>query len=53
MGRETKKTQVTAYAASGVDIDAASRTVELIKRRARARLRPEVLADIGAFAGAR
>ena len=51
MGRETKKTQGTAYAASGVDIDAASRTVELIKRKARATFRSEVLTDIGAFAG--
>lgn len=51
MGRETKKTQGTTYAASGVDIDAASRTVELIKRKARATFRSEVLTDIGAFAG--
>ncbi|TET18462.1 MAG: phosphoribosylformylglycinamidine cyclo-ligase [Dehalococcoidia bacterium] len=51
MGRETKKTQGAAYAASGVDIDAASRTVELIKRKARATFRSEVLTDIGAFAG--
>ncbi len=51
MGRESKKTQGTAYAASGVDIDAASRTVELIKGKARATFRPEVLMDIGAFAG--
>lgn len=51
MGRETKKTQGTTYAASGVDIDAANRTVELIKRKARATFRPEVLTDIGAFAG--
>ena len=51
MGRETKKTQGAAYAASGVDIDAASRTLELIKRKARATFRSEVLTDIGAFAG--
>ena len=51
MGRETNKTQGTTYAASGVDIDAASRTVELIKRKARATFRSEVLTDIGAFAG--
>ena len=51
MGRETKKNQGTTYAASGVDIDAASTTVELIKRKARATFRSEVLTDIGAFAG--
>jgi len=51
VGRETKKTQGTTYAASGVDIDAASTTVELIKRKARATFRSEVLKDIGAFAG--
>ncbi len=51
MGRETRKTQGTTYAASGVDIDAASRMVELIKRKARTTFRPEVLTDIGPFAG--
>jgi len=51
VGRESKETQKTTYSASGVDIDAASRAVELIKEKARATFRPEVLTDIGAFAG--
>ena len=51
MGRGTKKTRGATYAASGVDIDAASRSVELIKSKAAATFRPEVLTDIGAFAG--
>ncbi len=51
MGRETKKSRGITYAASGVDIDAASRSVELIKGKAAATFRPEVLTEIGAFAG--
>ena len=51
MGRETKKPRGTTYAASGVDIDAAGRSVEFIKSKASATFRPEVLTDIGAFAG--
>jgi len=37
------------YTAAGVDIDAANRAKELIKRHAQATLRPEVLSDIGFF----
>ena len=51
MGRQTRKSRGTTYAASGVDIDAAGRAVELIKEKARATFRPEVMTDIGAFAG--
>jgi len=40
-----------AYASSGVDIDAADRAKELIKKHARSTFRPEVLTDIGAFGG--
>ena len=51
MGRQTRKSRGTTYAASGVDIDAAGRAVELIKDKARATFRPEVMTGIGAFAG--
>ncbi len=51
MGRATKRYRGITYAASGVDIDAASKTVDRIKGMARATFRPEVLTDIGAFAG--
>ena len=37
------------YAAAGVDIDAANRAKELIKKQARIAWRPEVLSDIGFF----
>ncbi|HJX70206.1 MAG TPA: phosphoribosylformylglycinamidine cyclo-ligase [Dehalococcoidia bacterium] len=43
-----KKTRQT-YAAAGVDIEAADRAKELIKRHARTTFRPEVLTDIGFF----
>ncbi len=45
--RETKQT----YAAAGVDISAADRAKELIKKHARSTMRPEVLSDIGFFGG--
>ena len=50
MERKTKKSRQT-YAAAGVDIDAADRAKELIKRKVRTTFRPEVLTDIGLFAG--
>lgn len=40
-----------SYAAAGVDIDAANRAKDLIKKHARATQRPEVLSDIGSFGG--
>ncbi|MDM7999981.1 MAG: phosphoribosylformylglycinamidine cyclo-ligase, partial [Dehalococcoidia bacterium] len=40
-----------AYAAAGVDIDAADRAKELIKKHVRSTMRPEVLSDIGFFGG--
>ena len=43
-----KKARQT-YAAAGVDIEAANRAKELIKRHARTAWRPEVLSDIGFF----
>ncbi len=39
------------YKASGVDIDAANRSVDLIKKWVSRTRRPEVLADIGSFGG--
>ena len=51
MGRAIKKDRGATYAASGVDIDAASRSKGLIKSMAAATFRPEVLTEIGSFAG--
>jgi len=51
VGREIEKDHGLTYSASGVDIDAASRAVELIKSKARATFRPGVLTDIGGFGG--
>jgi len=48
--RKTKKAPET-YAAAGVDINAADRAKELIKKKVRTTFRPEVLTDIGLFAG--
>lgn len=39
------------YASSGVDVEAAKSAVDLIRERVRARLRPEVVSDIGHFGG--
>lgn len=44
------KTKQT-YAAAGVDIDAADRAKQLIREKVRTTFRPEVLTDIGLFAG--
>jgi len=41
----------SAYAASGVDIEAGNRAVELMKDAVRATHGPEVLSDVGAFGG--
>ena len=51
MGRDARRSRGLTYAASGVDIDAANRALDGIKERVRATFRPEVLTDIGAFAG--
>jgi phosphoribosylformylglycinamidine cyclo-ligase len=48
---EPKKKARQTYAAAGVDRDAADKAKELIKRKVRATFRPEVLTDIGLFAG--
>jgi phosphoribosylformylglycinamidine cyclo-ligase len=39
------------YRSAGVDIDAGDRVVELIKPLVKTTFRPEVLADLGGFAG--
>jgi phosphoribosylformylglycinamidine cyclo-ligase len=44
-------TEESAYAAAGVDIAAADRAVELMKSSVARTRRPEVLGDIGGFAG--
>ncbi len=41
----------TSYRASGVDIDAGDRAVELLKERVSAATRPEVVGGLGGFAG--
>ena len=51
VGPEASREGGITYSAAGVDIDAANRSVRLIKDKARATFRPEVLTDIGAFAG--
>ena len=40
-----------SYAAAGVDIEAASRAKELIKKHASSTMRPEVLSKLGFFGG--
>ena len=41
----------SSYAAAGVDIDAGDRAVELMKAKVRTASRPEVVGDLGGFAG--
>src|SRR3954470_10665002 len=41
----------TSYRAAGVDIDAGDELVERIKPHVKRTLRPEVLTDLGGFAG--
>jgi phosphoribosylformylglycinamidine cyclo-ligase len=47
----TKKVPGTTYAAAGVDIEAGERAVELMRDKVRRASRPEVVGDIGGFAG--
>ncbi|MFF5176854.1 phosphoribosylformylglycinamidine cyclo-ligase [Micromonospora sp. NPDC000316] len=49
-GRQTRKRSVS-YADAGVSIDAGDRAVELLKSKVRQTRRPEVLGDLGGFAG--
>lgn len=47
----SKRDRGLTYADAGVDIKAADRAVELMRRDVRGTFRPEVLADIGGFGG--
>ncbi|MEU4333229.1 phosphoribosylformylglycinamidine cyclo-ligase [Micromonospora lupini] len=49
-GRQSRKRSVS-YADAGVSIDAGDRAVELLKSKVRQTRRPEVLGDLGGFAG--
>ena len=41
----------TTYQEAGVDIDAGNKAVDLMKSDVRRTFRPEVLTDLGSFAG--
>ncbi|MFG1867709.1 phosphoribosylformylglycinamidine cyclo-ligase [Micromonospora arborensis] len=49
-GRQARKRSVS-YADAGVSIDAGDRAVELLKSKVRQTRRPEVMGDLGGFAG--
>ncbi|MET8120924.1 phosphoribosylformylglycinamidine cyclo-ligase [Micromonospora sp. NPDC005189] len=49
-GRQARKRSVS-YADAGVSIDAGDRAVEMLKSKVRQTRRPEVLGDLGGFAG--
>jgi phosphoribosylaminoimidazole synthetase len=51
IGWRAKAPSVSAYAASGVSIDAGNRAVELMKTAVKSTYGPEVLMGIGAFGG--
>jgi phosphoribosylformylglycinamidine cyclo-ligase len=51
MPSDEKKPSPSSYAEAGVDIDAGSRAVELMKDAVKSTYGPEVLAGIGAFGG--
>ncbi len=51
MGAITSKEQGLTYADAGVDIAAANRAVELMRRAVKSTFRPGVLTDIGGFGG--
>ena len=46
-----EKKEVLRYADAGVDVDAGNRAVELMKEKVRSTFRPEVMGDLGGFAG--
>ena len=48
---QTEAVQAVTYAASGVDIGAGDRAVELMKTSIAAAARPEVVGELGGFAG--
>ncbi|MEO6714140.1 MAG: phosphoribosylformylglycinamidine cyclo-ligase [Mycobacteriales bacterium] len=47
----TEKLTAASYAGAGVDIDAGERAVELMKAKVARATRPEVVGDLGGFAG--
>ncbi|MFV2118011.1 phosphoribosylformylglycinamidine cyclo-ligase [Streptomyces sp. Act-28] len=51
MSQATSATGGASYAAAGVDIEAGDRAVELMKEWVKKSRRPEVLGDLGGFAG--
>ncbi|MCB0904536.1 MAG: phosphoribosylformylglycinamidine cyclo-ligase, partial [Actinobacteria bacterium] len=42
---------VSSYADAGVDVEAGERAVDLMRARVQATMRPEVVGDLGGFAG--
>lgn len=46
-----EKKETLRYADAGVDVDAGNRAVELMKEKVRSTFRPEVMGDLGGFAG--
>ncbi|MCB0922645.1 MAG: phosphoribosylformylglycinamidine cyclo-ligase, partial [Actinobacteria bacterium] len=42
---------MSSYADAGVDVEAGERAVELMRERVAATMRPEVVGDLGGFAG--
>ena len=42
---------MSSYADAGVDVEAGERAVELMRARVAATMRPEVVGDLGGFAG--
>jgi len=46
-----EKKESLRYADAGVDVDAGNRAVELMKEKVRSTFRPEVMGDLGGFAG--
>jgi phosphoribosylformylglycinamidine cyclo-ligase len=49
--RSPRSDEPLTYAAAGVDIAAGDKAVELIKEHVRSTFRPEVIGDVGGFAG--
>src|SRR5690606_38807813 len=47
----TRGDRLSSYADAGVDVEAGERAVELMRERVAATMRPEVVGDLGGFAG--
>ncbi|MBA3551912.1 MAG: phosphoribosylformylglycinamidine cyclo-ligase [Actinobacteria bacterium] len=50
-GRDPERSGTAAYRATGIDLDAAAASVDLIREVALAASRPEVVSSVGGFAG--